>query len=77
MYVVSRLTKQCAQLFIGSLLGYADGRAYGFAALFGLVQDLKLFTAHITDGQVMLDTTKYQLSSGIVFLGGAAVQWRY
>jgi hypothetical protein len=63
-------------LFLGTVIGYSDGQAYGFAALFGLVEDLKLFTATFVDGHAILDTSKYQLTSGITSLGGAAVSMR-
>ncbi|KAH8701558.1 major facilitator superfamily domain-containing protein [Talaromyces proteolyticus] len=62
-------------LFLGTVIGYADSQAYGFAALFGLVQDLELFTLSVVNGQLALDTTKYQLSAGITSLGGAAGQY--
>ncbi|KAK5991739.1 putative transporter-like protein [Cladobotryum mycophilum] len=62
-------------LFIGAVVGYADGQAYGFAALFGLVEDLKLFSEKMVDGVVVLDTAKYQLSSGMVSLGGVVGQY--
>ncbi|CAL5866024.1 uncharacterized protein PFLUO_LOCUS231 [Penicillium psychrofluorescens] len=58
-------------LFLATIVGYADSQAYGFAALFGLVKDLKLFTETIVNGEVVMDTTKYQLSAGIVSLGAA------
>jgi hypothetical protein len=60
-------------LFLGTVIGYSDGQAYGFAALFGLVEELKLFTASFVDGKLVLDTSKYQLTSAITSLGGAAV----
>ncbi|KFY80349.1 hypothetical protein V499_00785 [Pseudogymnoascus sp. VKM F-103] len=60
-------------LFLGAVVGYSDGQAYGFAALFGLVEDLKLFTATVVDGHIVLDTSKYQFTSAITSLGGAAV----
>lgn len=63
-------------MFLGTVIGYSDGQAYGFAALFGLVEDLKLFTATFVDGHAILDTSKYQLTSGITSLGGAAVSMR-
>jgi hypothetical protein len=40
------------------------------------VEDLKLFTATLVDGHAVLDTSKYQLTSGITSLGGAAVSMR-
>ncbi|KAI7973456.1 hypothetical protein EIK77_000077 [Talaromyces pinophilus] len=61
-------------LFLGTLIGYADGQAFGFSALFGLVQDLKLFTVSLVNGQPVVDESKYQLAAGIVSLGGAAVR---
>lgn len=68
----------CCQLFLATIVGYADSQAYGFAALFGLVKDLKLFTETIVNGEVVMDTTKYQLSAGIVSLGAAVVSiWSY
>lgn len=60
-------------MFLATIVGYADGQAYGFAALFGLVKDLKLFTETIVNGEVVMDTTKYQLSAGILSLGAAVV----
>ncbi|KAL2833556.1 major facilitator superfamily domain-containing protein [Aspergillus pseudoustus] len=62
-------------LFIGSLIGYADGQAYGFAALFGLAEDMGLFTLKLVDGEIAIDTSKYQLTAGITSLGGAAGQY--
>ncbi|KAL2862519.1 major facilitator superfamily domain-containing protein [Aspergillus lucknowensis] len=62
-------------LFIGSLIGYADGQAFGFAALFGLVEDMQLFVVKIVGGEVVLDTNKYQLAAGITSLGGAIGQY--
>lgn len=56
------------QLFFGSLIRYAVSQAYGFAALFGLVEDLGLYTARVVDGKVVLNTTKYSLSAGMVSL---------
>ena len=70
------LTRKYCQLFLGTVVGYSDGQAYGFAALFGLVEDLKLFTATVVDGHLVLDTSKYQLTSGITSVGGAAVSMR-
>ncbi|KAJ5946131.1 major facilitator superfamily domain-containing protein [Penicillium verhagenii] len=58
-------------LFLGTIVGYADSQAYGFAALFGLVKDLSLFTETVVNGKVVMDTTKYQLTAGIVSLGAA------
>ncbi|CEL03049.1 hypothetical protein ASPCAL04207 [Aspergillus calidoustus] len=62
-------------LFIGSLIGYADGQAYGFAALFGLAEDMKLFAFKLVEGGIEIDTSKYQLTAGITSLGGAAGQY--
>ncbi|KAJ5552822.1 major facilitator superfamily domain-containing protein [Penicillium frequentans] len=58
-------------LFLGTIVGYADSQAYGFAALFGLAKDLNLFTETVVNGNVVTDMTKYQLSAGIVSLGAA------
>lgn len=57
-------------------MNYADSQAYGFAALFGLVDDLQLFVATIVDGKVVLNTTKYQVTSGISSIGGVVVSVR-
>ena len=54
-------------------MSYADSQAFGFAALFGMVQDLNLYSASFVDGQLVLDLSKYQLSSGISAIGGAVV----
>ena len=60
-------------MFIAALLGYADTQAYGFAALFGMVRDLKLFAIKLVQGEPELDTSKYQLSAAIATLGSVAV----
>lgn len=73
IFVVYELTRLYSQLFLATIVGYADSQAYGFAALFGLVKDLNLFTETIVNGEVVMDTTKYQLSAGIVSLGAAVV----
>ena len=54
-------------------MSYADNQAYGFAALFGLVQDLKLYTLKVVAGNVVLDTSKYSFSAAIATLGAVAV----
>jgi MFS transporter, ACS family, allantoate permease len=54
-------------------MAYADTQAHGFAAIFGMVQDLKLFVVKLVDGKPSIDTTKYQLSSGMTTLGAVAV----
>ena len=61
------------KLFIGGLIGYAETQAYGFAALFGLVEDLKLYSLSIVNGQAVIDTSKYQWTAAIVALGAASV----
>ncbi len=38
-----------------------------------MVQDLNLYSASFVDGQLVLDLSKYQLSSGISAIGGAVV----
>ncbi|KIW73782.1 hypothetical protein PV04_01874 [Phialophora macrospora] len=62
-------------LFFGSIVSYADTQAYGFAAIFGLVQDLKLFVVKIVGGTPAIETSKYQLSAGISTLGAVAGQY--
>ncbi|OQV02701.1 hypothetical protein CLAIMM_07851 [Cladophialophora immunda] len=62
-------------LFIGSIVSYADTQAYGFAALFGLVKDLKLFVLKLVGGQPVIETSKYQLSASIATLGAVAGQY--
>lgn len=59
---------------MGAIVSYADTQAYGFAALFGLVNDLKLFVLKAVGGKPVIDTTKYQLSAGMSPLGAAAVR---
>jgi hypothetical protein len=54
-------------------VGYADSQAYGFAALFGLIQDLELYSATLVNGAVVVDTAKYQLTAGMASLGAAVV----
>jgi len=56
-------------MLIASLLAYTDAQAYGMAAIFGLIQDLKLFVATISDGKIVLDLTKYQWSNSITNCG--------
>jgi MFS transporter, ACS family, allantoate permease len=62
------------QMFVGMCIAYADTQAYGFAALFGLVEDLRLFTVSVVKGQPVIDTTRYQFSAGIAALGSIAVR---
>jgi MFS transporter, ACS family, allantoate permease len=60
-------------MLIASLLAYTDAQAYGMAAIFGLIQDLKLFVATISDGKIVLDLTKYQWSNSITNCGSMFV----
>lgn len=60
-------------MLIASLLVYTDVQAYGMAAIFGLIQDLKLFVATISDGKIVLGLTKYQWSNSIVNCGSMFV----
>ncbi|KAK4498080.1 hypothetical protein PRZ48_010736 [Zasmidium cellare] len=62
-------------LFISAVVGYSDSQAYGFAALFGLVTDLKLFAFKTVNGQAALDLSKYSLSASIANLGAVAGQY--
>lgn len=54
------------------MVGYSDAQAYGFAALFGLVQDLKLYAFKVVSGQPALDLSKYSLSASMANLGAVA-----
>lgn len=58
---------------MAATLGQGDSQAYGFAALFGLVADLKLYTIKLVGGAISLDLTKYSLTAGIASLGAAVV----
>ncbi|KAF7126013.1 hypothetical protein CNMCM5793_002372 [Aspergillus hiratsukae] len=62
-------------LFLANIIGYADTQAYGFAALFGLVEDLKLYTVEIVNGQQAMNMEKYQWTAAIIALGSAAGQY--
>lgn len=73
MYDLNTNLSCSSQLFLGAIVSYADTQAYGFAALFGLVNDLKLFVLKAVGGKPVIDTTKYQLSAGMSPLGAAAV----
>jgi len=58
-------------LLFGAIVSYADTQAYGFAALFGLVIDLDLYSF----GPAGLDTSKYSFSASIYQLGSLAGQY--
>lgn len=60
---------------MSAVVGYSDSQAYGFAALFGLVQDLKLYALKVVNGQPSLDLSKYSLSAAIANLGAVAGQY--
>lgn len=63
------------KLFVSAVVGYSDSQAYGFAALFGLVTDLKLYAFKVVNGQTALDLSKYSFSSAIANLGAVAGQY--
>ncbi|KAF1823031.1 MFS general substrate transporter [Dissoconium aciculare CBS 342.82] len=59
-------------LFIGAALGYADAQAFGFAAIFGMIQDLKLYHIPVINGVArvdLLDTERYSLAAAMPQLG--------
>lgn len=60
-------------MLVAVLLQYSDTQSYGFAAIFGLIQDLKLyeFTAQ------GLSLTKYQWTSSIANFGSMFVSIIY
>lgn len=62
-------------MLVASLLAYTDAQAYGMAAIFGLIQDLKLYVASISNGQIVLDLTKYQWSNSIANCGSMFAQY--
>ncbi|KAF2162953.1 hypothetical protein M409DRAFT_26805 [Zasmidium cellare ATCC 36951] len=75
---VTWTVKEENRLFISEIVSYSDTQAYGFAALFGLVQDLKLYALKVAgDGQVTIDLSKYSFSSSITNLGAVAGQFFY
>ena len=55
------------------MIGFADSGAFGFAALFGLVKDLKLYTVQIVNGEQTQNTDRYSWAAAIYNLGSAAV----
>ncbi|CAK7216880.1 hypothetical protein SBRCBS47491_002980 [Sporothrix bragantina] len=59
-------------LFIAALFLYADAQAYGIAAIFGLVQDLGLYSLSVVDGAVVLDLSRYSMTACIYYLGAVA-----
>ena len=61
-----------AKTFVSGLLTYADSGAYGVAALFNMIQDLKLYKL-ISIDPLVLDLTKFSWSSSITFFGGMVV----
>ena len=62
------------QIFFANIVGYGDTQVYGFAALFGLVTDLNLYSLKLEDGKPTLDTSKYQWTTAIVPLGIVVVR---
>lgn len=59
-----------------SLLVYSDTQAYGIAAIFKMIQDLKLYSIIFTDSVAagyILDLNKYQLSTIMAALGSLVV----
>jgi hypothetical protein len=62
-----------SQLFVGAALGYADAQAFGYAALFGMVVDLKLYDLTAAG----LNLHKYSFASAMPQLGSLVVSgWR-
>lgn len=49
-----------------------DSGAYGIAAIFGLIQDLKLYTV-VSTNPVILDLTKYSWTNSILTFGNVIV----
>jgi hypothetical protein len=57
-------------------LGYADAQAFGFAAIFGMIQDLKLYHIPVINGVArvdLLDTERYSLAAAMPQLGSLVV----
>lgn len=64
-------------MFVAALFLYADAQAYGTAAIFGLIQDLGLYTILVLDGAVVVDISRYSMAAGIYFLGAVAVSKKH
>ncbi|KIW09919.1 hypothetical protein PV08_11695 [Exophiala spinifera] len=62
-------------LFFAAIIAYSDSQAYGFAAIFGLVQDMNLFVPKIQHGEIYLDLSRYQWTAAIPTLGSVAMQY--
>lgn len=60
-------------MFVAALFLYADAQAFGTAAIFGMVQDLGLYTLSVVDGAISIDLSRYSMASGIYYLGAIAV----
>ncbi len=56
-------------MLIACLLQYSDTQSYGVAAIFGLIQDLKLYTITHTG----LSLVKYQWSTSVANFGSMVV----
>jgi hypothetical protein len=57
-------------------VGYADAQAFGYAALFGMVVDLKLFDIPLVNGipdAAHISLHKYSFASGMPQLGSLVV----
>lgn len=55
------------------MIGFADSGAFGFAALFGLIKDMKLYTMQLVNGEETQNTDRYSFAAAIYNLGSAAV----
>jgi len=64
-YVQRLLTEFSPQLLLANIMTACDSQAYGIAAIFGLIQDLKLYTVDIHEScdpqldKILLDKLDY------------------
>lgn len=68
-------------MFFSGLIVYMDSQAYGSSAIFGIIEDLKLFTVVSTD-PLVTETSRYSWGSSITSFGSISVSsvtshWRF
>ena len=60
------------QMFLSGLIVYMDSQAYGSSAIFGMIEDLNLFTVVSTD-PLITETSRYSWGSSITSFGSISV----
>lgn len=63
-------------MFLSGIVTYFDSQAYGVAAIFGMIQDLKLYSIISLDPPVE-SLTKYSWTTTAQVFGGLAVSYLF